>query len=46
MRLLFSVRIGQVPLMSKPASMTAAKKVSHPVLAVPSVPLLSDCLNA
>jgi hypothetical protein len=36
MRLLSSVRIGQVPLMAKPASMTAARKVSQPVLVVPS----------
>ena len=32
-----SVRIGQVPLMAKPASMTAARKVSQPVLVVPLV---------
>lgn len=41
-----SVRIGQVPLIPKPASITAAKKVSHPVLAAPPSPLSSDCLNA
>jgi hypothetical protein len=46
MRLPFSVRIGQVPLMAKPASMTAARKVSHPVLVVPSPPSLSACLKA
>jgi hypothetical protein len=36
MRLPSSVRIGQVPLWRKPASMTAARKVSQPVLVVPS----------
>jgi hypothetical protein len=41
-----SVRIGQVPLMAKPASITAARKVSQPVLVVPSPPSLSDCLKA
>ena len=46
MRLLSSVRIGQVPLMAKPASMTAAKKVSQPVFVVPSAPSLSACLKA
>jgi hypothetical protein len=40
------VRIGQVPLMAKPASMTAARNVSHPVLAVPSMLSLSACLKA
>ena len=30
-----SVRIGQVPLMAKPARITASRKVSQPVLAVP-----------
>ena len=34
--LLSSVRIGQVPLMAKPARITASRKVSQPVLAVPS----------
>src|SRR5512136_1279348 len=32
MRLLNSVRIGQVPLMPKPARITAWRKVSEPVL--------------
>ena len=41
-----SVRIGQVPLMAKPARITASRKVSQPVLAVPSSPSLSDCLKA
>lgn len=41
-----SVRIGQVPLMAKPARMTASKKVSQPVLAIPSLSSLSDCLKA
>ena len=41
-----SVRIGQVPLMAKPASMTAARNVSQPVLVVPSPTLLSVCLKA
>ncbi len=36
------VRIGQVPLMAKPASITAARKVSQPVLVVPSSPSLSS----
>ena len=31
-----SVRIGQVPVMAKPARITASRKVSQPVLAVPS----------
>ena len=39
MRLLSSVRIGQVPLMAKPARITASRKVSQPVLAVPVVAL-------
>ena len=34
-----SVRIGQVPLMAKPARITASRKVSQPVLAVPVVAL-------
>jgi hypothetical protein len=46
MRLLSSVRIGQVPLMAKPASITAARKVSQPVLVVPSSSSLSACLKA
>jgi hypothetical protein len=41
-----SVRIGQVPVIAKPARITASRKVSHPVLAVPSSSSLSDCLNA
>ena len=41
-----SVRIGQVPLIAKPARITASRKVSQPVLAVPSSPSLSDCLKA
>jgi hypothetical protein len=41
-----SVRIGQVPLMAKPARMTASRKVSQPVLAVPSALSFSDCLKA
>ena len=41
-----SVRTGQVPLIAKPASITAPRKVSHPVLVVPSPPALSDCLKA
>jgi hypothetical protein len=45
-RLPSSVRIGQVPLMAKLASMTAARKVSPPVFVVPSAPSLSDCLKA
>ena len=45
-RLLSSVRIGQVPLMAKPASMTAARKVSQPVLVVPSSSSFSACLKA
>ena len=46
MRLLSSVRIGQVPLIAKPARITASRNVSQPVLAVPSSPSLSDCLKA
>ena len=41
-----SVRIGQVPVMAKPARITASRKVSQPVLAVPSAPSVSDCLKA
>ena len=39
MRFLRSVRIGQVPLMAKPARITASRKVSQPVLAVPFIAL-------
>ena len=46
MRLLFSVRIGHVPVTEKPASITASRKVSQPVLEVPSSPFFSDCLKA
>ena len=42
----YSVRIGQVPVMEKPDSITAARKVSQPVLAMPVSPLVSDCLKA
>jgi hypothetical protein len=45
-RLLSSVRIGQVPVMAKPARITASRKVSQPVLAVPFSPWLSACLKA
>ena len=41
-----SVRIGHVPLMANPASMSAAKNVAQPVFVVPSSPSLSDSLNA
>ena len=41
-----SVLNGQVPVIPKPASTTACKKVSHPVLIVPSFAVVSDCLNA
>ena len=41
-----SVRIGQVPVMAKPASNTACKKVSQPVLEVPDPLLVSLCLKA
>jgi len=41
-----SVRIGQVPVMAKPARITASRKVSQPVLEVPSVLSVSACLNA
>jgi len=40
------IRIGHVPLIANPASMTAAKNVSHPVFVVPASPSLSDCLKA
>lgn len=46
MRLLNSVRIGQVPVATKPARITASRKVSQPVLAVPSSVSVSTCLNA
>lgn len=42
----YSVRIGQVPLMPKPARITASKNVSQPVLAVPSSVSVSACRNA
>ncbi len=45
-RLLSSVRMGHVPLTPKPDWMTASRKVSQPVLAVPASLLVSDCLNA
>ena len=45
-RVFISVRIGHVPLIAKPARITASRKVSQPVLAVPSSPALSDCLKA
>ena len=45
MRLLFSVRTGQVPVTEKPAPITAARKVSQPVLEVPES-MVSDCLKA
>jgi len=41
-----SVRIGQVPVIAKPAWMTASRKVSQPVLAVPASLSFSDCLKA
>jgi len=41
-----SVRIGQVPVMAKPARITASRKVSQPVLEVPSALSVSDCLKA
>jgi hypothetical protein len=41
-----SVRIGHVPVIPNPARITASRKVSHPVLAVPASISLSDCLNA
>jgi hypothetical protein len=39
MRLLSSVRMGQVPVMENPARITASRKVSHPVLPCLAVPL-------
>ena len=41
----YSVRIGQVPVTEKPASITASRKVSQPVLEVPASPFFSDCLK-
>src|SRR5208337_2093751 len=41
-----SVRIGHVPLTAKPASIAARRKVSQPVLEIPSALSVSDCLNA
>jgi hypothetical protein len=41
-----SVRIGQVPLTTKPARITASRNVSQPVLEVPSSGPVSACLNA
>ena len=41
-----SVRIGQVPVMAKPASNTACRNVSQPVLEVPASSEVSLCLNA
>jgi len=37
---------GQVPVVAKPARITASRKVSQPVLALPSVLSVSDCLKA
>ena len=44
-RVLSSVRIGQVPLMANPARITASRKVSQPVLAVPSLALALGLLE-
>jgi len=41
-----SVRIGQVPLMAKPARITASRKVAQPVDDVASLASVSDCLKA
>ena len=41
-----SVRIGQVPVIAKPDRITASRKVSQPVLAVPLSLFVSDCLKA
>ena len=41
-----SVRIGQVPLIPKPAWITASRNVAHPVLNIPRLSRVSDCLNA
>ena len=46
MRLPNSVRIGQVPVVAKPARTVASRNVSQPVLAVPSAPSFSACLKA
>ena len=46
MRLLFSVRIGHVPVTIKPARITASRKVAQPVLACLESTVLSDCLKA
>ena len=45
-RLLSSVRMGQVPVREKPARITASRNVSHPVLWVPDSSSVSACLNA
>ena len=45
-RLASSVRIGQVPVIPKPALIKASRNVSHPVLETPRSFRLSDCLNA
>ena len=46
MRYNCSVRIGHVPVMAKPAAITASKNVSQPVLETPRSSRLSACLNA
>ena len=45
-RLLNSVRIGQVPVTVNPDRIRAARKVSHPVLETPLSCFVSACLKA
>ena len=41
-----SVRIGHVPVTSKPEPIAASRNFSHPVLTVPASAAVSDCLKA
>ena len=41
-----SVRMGHVPLTAKPDRITASRNVSQPVLTIPVLPFVSDCLKA
>ena len=45
-RVAFSVRIGHVPVIAKPERITASRNVSQPVLTIPLLPFVSDCLKA
>ena len=46
MRFPSSVRMGHVPEIANPDRITASRKVSQPVLTMPALPFVSDCLKA